>query len=90
MTMCFDYFLSQLVYMCPCHNAHVEVRGKLVEVNSLLTPHGASGLNSVHWVWKQAPSLAEQFLWPTRICLNQPCEEYTEWNIVLGLLFQSQ
>jgi hypothetical protein len=43
----FITFMCLSVYMCVYHTIHVEVRGQLAGVGSLLPPCGHQGLNSV-------------------------------------------
>lgn len=48
----FIHFL--FVCVCAHHIMHMEVRGQLVEVRSLIPPCGSQGLNSGRQAWWQA------------------------------------
>lgn len=56
---CGDFLLSVSVHVCACCSEHVEVRGQLEEVDSLLPLCGSWESNSCCQAWRQAPFLVE-------------------------------
>ena len=46
-----------VLWACPCHNIHLEVRGQLAGDSSLCPLYGSRGLNSGHQAWQRLYTL---------------------------------